>query len=919
MRKQKITKPNNLLISVMVLMGLVMIFSYSMGNVSAATPGDTIYVNASGNDNWDGLNSSYNGTSGPKATIKNAVATVNINGTVNIANGTYNENNIIINKNMNIIGESQQNTIIDGSQSATSIFTINSGLNVTISNLTIINNNNNNPEMDGAIYNDGNLTIENSTFTNNFAAHGGGAICNQGILTVNNSTFTGNAGAYGGAIFNSGSSTESNNTFTNNIANYGGAIYNEHISIALDTNNTFTNNIALNGGAIFNYGTITENNNTFTKNLAINNGGAIYNFGLATEINNIFTDNNAKLGGAIVNGGGTLTVNTSNFTGNTASDGHSGAIYNVGTAIVNFNRIVGNNPSTLDIYSTSSLVNAEDNWWGSNFEGTNPLDSGRVNFNVNTWIVLTMSSSSSIIPVGYSDFIFAYLSYDNKGNPILGIPYTGSANFKTNYGSINNANFFNDGASSVLYADVYAGVATITSSVDNAVVSLNVNTFVPPFANFTFNPTSGTVPLNVQFTDKSTGNITTYNWHFGDGTELITTESVNPIHLYSKPGQYMVILTTTGPGDSIDVKDDMITVDSLPTNTNMNAVHGYPGQNVDLIAYVTNNGNNVTNGQVQFTIGSETFTVPVNNGQATYNLNIPNWNVGHYTITAKYDGINTNYSNSVNTNTLTIDPTPTMVTVSNKTVIDNQTVSLDTTLTEINGKPISGQTVIFNVNGHKYNAITGNNGIATVQYIPFGAGNFDVTVNYPGNNNYTESQCSGVLTVTPSAYLYLKISTTNNNPKVGEKFIITYKLGNKGPDNANNVTMTIPLPQDFETSNINGDGNWTYNSKTRTITWTFTNVQVGDPYLYISGKLTKAGAYVFGSSISSNTYNINNAGVTPITITSTEPINPINPTTKTILTADTTTVPMQHTGVPIAGLLFGILSVVGGSIMSRKK
>ena len=42
--------------------------------------------------------------------------------------GTYNESNITINTNMNIIGESQKNTIIDGQQSGNSIFNITSGV-----------------------------------------------------------------------------------------------------------------------------------------------------------------------------------------------------------------------------------------------------------------------------------------------------------------------------------------------------------------------------------------------------------------------------------------------------------------------------------------------------------------------------------------------------------------------------------------------------------------------------------------------------------------------------------------------------------------------------------------------------------------------------------------------------------------------
>jgi PKD repeat protein len=67
----------------------------------------------------------------------------------------------------------------------------------------------------------------------------------------------------------------------------------------------------------------------------------------------------------------------------------------------------------------------------------------------------------------------------------------------------------------------------------------------PPVAAFSGTPTSGPKPVNVQFTDASTGNITTFAWNFGDGG---TSNAQNPFHLYTDVGNYTVILTVTGPG-----------------------------------------------------------------------------------------------------------------------------------------------------------------------------------------------------------------------------------------------------------------------------------------------------------------------------------------------------------------------------------
>jgi hypothetical protein len=71
----------NLLIFAVFLIILSFIFLFGMGNVAAAS--NTIYVNiTSGNDSWNGLNSTWiNGINGPKASIKNATESANSGGT----------------------------------------------------------------------------------------------------------------------------------------------------------------------------------------------------------------------------------------------------------------------------------------------------------------------------------------------------------------------------------------------------------------------------------------------------------------------------------------------------------------------------------------------------------------------------------------------------------------------------------------------------------------------------------------------------------------------------------------------------------------------------------------------------------------------------------------------------------------------
>lgn len=127
-----------------------------------------------------------------KKTIENATGTVNENGNVTIAEGTYsgiNNTNITIKKNMTIQGLSQAGTIINGT-GTNRIFKINNGVMATIINLTITNATRTDG---GAISNSGTLTLTNTTFTNNIATTNGGAIYNwNGNCTVTDSIFTGN-------------------------------------------------------------------------------------------------------------------------------------------------------------------------------------------------------------------------------------------------------------------------------------------------------------------------------------------------------------------------------------------------------------------------------------------------------------------------------------------------------------------------------------------------------------------------------------------------------------------------------------------------------------------------------------------------------------------------------------------------------
>jgi PKD repeat protein len=91
----------------------------------------------------------------------------------------------------------------------------------------------------------------------------------------------------------------------------------------------------------------------------------------------------------------------------------------------------------------------------------------------------------------------------------------------------------------------------------------------PIVASFTADPTSGTAPLDVQFTDTSSGTPTSWNWVFGDG---FSSTNQNPSHEFTTNGTYTVNLTVNKSGVDSNTSSCTITVNPAPTTKNISSV-----------------------------------------------------------------------------------------------------------------------------------------------------------------------------------------------------------------------------------------------------------------------------------------------------------------------------------------------------------
>lgn len=323
--------------------------------------------------------------------LRQALATANQGDTINFnpsPNGRpqtilLTSGQLLINKRLTISGPGADLLAVDGNH-ASRVFYIGSGVDVTISGLTITNGLAPAPSFGGGIYNDhGTLTVSGCIISANLADAGvGGGIFNEGTLTVSGSTFSSNASWYGAGISNhwlggSGTLTITNSTFSSNVAETeGGGIHNQGGLLTV-SNSTFSNNSATyGGGGISNDDrpsaavTFAINNSTFSGNSAGYGGGVNHHGGTLAVTNSTFSGNSAGvltqfiyngMGGGIYNER-SVTVTASTFSGNSATV-HGGGIYNAGVNLLGGPTILKIGGTILKAGSSGENIYNDDVYW----------------------------------------------------------------------------------------------------------------------------------------------------------------------------------------------------------------------------------------------------------------------------------------------------------------------------------------------------------------------------------------------------------------------------------------------------------------------------------------------------------------------------------------------------------------------------
>ena len=184
----------------------------------------------------------------------------------------------------------------------------------------------------------------------------------------------------------------------------------------------------------------------------------------------------------------------------------------------------------------------------------------------------------------------------------------------------------------------------------------------------------------------------------------------------------------------------------------------------------------IVSGVVNVTVNDESYDVAIVDGKGT--LTISNLVAGDYNISASYLG-DDKYLSSSNSTKFTISKLASSVAVDVDDIVVGEDAVIGVSVPGI----VSG-VVNVTVNGRSYNvAIVDGKGVLTISNLA--AGDYDVNVNYAGDNKYVASSNSTKFTISKLAYSVL---VNVKDIVVGEDAVVNVVL----PDDANgNVTITV--------------------------------------------------------------------------------------------------------------------------------
>ena len=680
-------------------------------------------------------------------------------------------------------------------------------------------------------------SIINSTFNNNAAGYDAGAICIWGDnLKIYNSTFTSNNATHvGGAVLNSGVNTFIVDSIfeSNSIEIHGGAIYSENSDTSI-INCTFNNNTARSGGAIF--------ADYFESNTLIS---------LSTFNNNRAEESN---GGAIVFDGDTLTLFNSTFTSNIAkTDG--GAVSFSGTDILIANLSFINNSANfggamefsgdgLEIHNSTFISNTANSWAGA--------------FYAQGEDVTIVNSSFIDNAADYAGAIDVYMPYS-----LMTII---SSRFDGNNASKGSAIFLDEDAE-LYIADTIFG----KNQANSTNLTIDVGDLYHPLENVT---------INMSF--KGGDNIANAIWNDNDDPDFVTVNNITyEVYISGTLFNKTTDTTDTHPvlGYAASNEGEYIWQDTL--------------ENAQLLNYkITDENNNVLlNGTGNMTDIAGSITCFLENPAiGVYKVYATHLNDAYYTsidATKYFEVVNilntTKTTNNTQINisgnvTYTITIKNTCVTaVSNVTVVENTPEGFAlTNYSNDSWNTTDNLTFTYKDNLNPNETIT-----LTLTFNARKEGNFTNTINVSSNiTDQIEVKSNNVTVnnpVTPVHHPNMTVNkvTENNTVFVRDKAVFVINVTNSGDELLTNLFVIEDFDKELIFDNFTSIvGDWSLNIENDTYVFNLPSLRIGRSASFkVYFNTTKEGTFNnnvivgFKTTVKANTTANINVNKIPINLT----------------------------------------------------
>ena len=407
----------------------------------------------------------------PVDTIARAIELANeANGKIYIMEGTYTETGFNITKDLVITGLG--NVVIDADNVTARMFNIGSDVNsFVLKNVEITKAN---QGFGAVLYNNyGADVVFNNVSINESYANGYGnsaLIINKGNLSIVDSNISNN-GPITCIIYNEGNVTVNNTSFEDNIVNTSsttfGVIYSSgNCTVAIENSN-FTNIDSIRGAI---YSKATEGGNLSISNSKFENcsasfennfgyGGAVYSEVPLTVSNSTFINSKSYKDGAAIYAAKGGEITNSVFCGGVSENEDTSEIYTGGDLTLSNNVF---SAPTSDRYvvkaASGASVTATDNWFG-----TNNASSVVNGFAPESWVIMTVDPVSvEDVKIGDPVEICIDFKHTNNTQGIIG-EFTGTLAEITIYASANNGTFAvnpvttSDLEAKIIYTPEYGG------------------------------------------------------------------------------------------------------------------------------------------------------------------------------------------------------------------------------------------------------------------------------------------------------------------------------------------------------------------------------------------------------------------------------------------------------------------------------